>query len=154
MGFRKAAMTVGCSLSALHRWCTDQGIAEYPETMTTRRTRTAIKRPGAGVDIDRKRLIRMREVRLLSRAQLAEKMSAGEDEFTITPDAIAKIENGYRRPKTATLSRLCEALDCEPEELLPAAAASAPRTPLSPARRACPHCSALYGHEPGCRDAT
>jgi transcriptional regulator with XRE-family HTH domain len=81
--------------------------------------RTSVKRPGAGVTIDRKRLIRMREIRLLSRAQLAEKMSAADDDFSITPDAIAKIENGYRRPKTATLSRLCEALDCLPEELLP-----------------------------------
>lgn len=85
----------------------------------TRQARTAIKRPGAGVAIDRERLIRMRATRLMSRAQLAERMSQGEDGFTITPDAIAKIENGYRRPKTVTLGKLCEALSCDPSELLP-----------------------------------
>ncbi len=90
----------------------------------SRPARTAIKRPGAGVTIDRERLIRLREVRLLSRAQLAVRMSDGDEvpeelRWTITPDAIAKIENGYRRPKTSTLGRLCEALSCEPEDLLP-----------------------------------
>jgi transcriptional regulator with XRE-family HTH domain len=113
----------------------------------TRPARTAIKRPGAGVAIDRERLIRMRTEKLLSRAQLAAKMST-VDGYSITPDAIAKIENGYRRPKTSTLSRLCEALGCEPEELLPLAQAPpAGRTP-------CEYCGAQFGHESGCRDAT
>lgn len=117
-------------------------------SVVTRPARTAIKRPGAGVTIDRDRLVRMREVKLLSRAQLAAKMSTDPDEFKITPDAIAKIENGYRRPKTSTLSRLCEALGCEPEDLLPRESEpSADRVP-------CPYCDGLYGHEPGCRDAT
>jgi transcriptional regulator with XRE-family HTH domain len=115
----------------------------------TRPARTAIKRPGAGVAIDSKRLIRMRQTRLLSRAQLAAKMSAGNDAYKITPDAIAKIENGHRRPKTSTLSRMCEALGCEPEDLFPEAELPAP-----PARVPCPHCGGLYGHEPGCPDAT
>lgn len=97
--------------------------------------------------IDRKRLIRMREIRLLSRAQLAAKMSDPDNGYTITPDAIAKIENGYRRPKTSTLSRLCDALNCEPEDLLPLPAAD-------PAKVPCEHCGALFGHEPGCIDAT
>jgi transcriptional regulator with XRE-family HTH domain len=79
--------------------------------------RTAIKRPGAGIDIDRVQLIRMRQVKLMSRAQLAEAMSNGD--FSITPDAIAKIENGYRRPKTATLARMCMALGCDAVALLP-----------------------------------
>jgi transcriptional regulator with XRE-family HTH domain len=117
--------------------------------MTRQQPRTAIKRPGAGVAIDRERLIRLREVRLLSRAQLAEKMSAGDDEFTITPDAIAKIENGYRRPKTVTLGRMCEALGCEPEELLPEQPAV-----TTPVRVPCPECKGLYGHEPECSHAT
>lgn len=107
--------------------------------------RTAVKRPGAGVTIDRERLVRMRQLRLLSRAQLAEKMSAADDEFTITPDAIAKIENGYRRPKTVTLGRLCEALDCQPEELLP---------PPEAKRAPCPDCGGVYAHDAGCPRAT
>lgn len=125
------------------------GIAEYPTDMT-RPARTTIKRPGAGVTIDRGRLIRMRETKLLSRAQLAAKMSENKDEdgFSITPDAIAKIENGFRRPKTSTLSRLCDALGCYPEDLLP----DVPKPKQE--RVACPHCGGLFGHEPGCRDAT
>lgn len=115
------------------------------DDMASRQVRTAIRRPGAGVTIDRDRLVRMRQSRLLSRAQLAAAMSAGGDGYSITPDAIAKIENGWRRPKTVTLARMCEALGCEPEDLLP-----------GPARTAgpCEHCGALYGHEPGCREAT
>jgi transcriptional regulator with XRE-family HTH domain len=97
----------------------------------------------------------MREIRLLSRAQLAAKMSAGDDGFSITPDAIAKIENGYRRPKPVTLSRLCNVLDCKPEELLLDRPASAAPTPV---RIPCADCGApepaLYGHEPGCPHAT
>jgi transcriptional regulator with XRE-family HTH domain len=124
--------------------------------MTRSAARAAIKRPGAGVTIDRERLIRMRQTRLLSRAQLAAKMSdLGDSDWKITPDAIAKIENGYRRPKTSTLSRLCEALGCEPEELLPVSAVVLPPAPApEPQRVPCPYCDALYGHEPGCRDAT
>jgi transcriptional regulator with XRE-family HTH domain len=34
-------------------------------------------------------------------------------------DAIAKIENGTRRPKASTLRALCQALNCEPRDLLP-----------------------------------
>lgn len=131
----------------------DQGIAEYPNGMT-RPARTAIKRPGAGVAIDRERLVRMREIRLLSRAQLAAKMSEDPDVFKITPDAIAKIENGYRRPKTVTLGKLCEALGCDPEELLTDQAIAAAVVASTPIRRPCTDCGGLYGHEPGCRYAT
>lgn len=92
----------------------------------------------------------MRQARLLSRAQLADAMSdpepRGEGSYSITPDAIAKIENGHRRPKTTTLARMCKALGCEPEDLLPPEGADG----LVP----CEHCLALFGHEPGCRDAT
>jgi transcriptional regulator with XRE-family HTH domain len=131
----------------------------------TRPDRTAVKRPGAGVTVDRERLIRMREIRLMSRAQLAAKMSGGPcqlcgmpyshksdcpnaGDFTITPDAIAKIENGYRRPKTITLGRLCEALGCDPEDILPAV------QPTPSKRRPCPKCGGLYAHDAGCPDAT
>jgi transcriptional regulator with XRE-family HTH domain len=127
-----------------------------------RSVRTAIKRPGAGVAIVPERLIRLRTTHSppLSRAQLAEKMSAGDDDWKITPDAIAKIENGHRRPKTSTLSRLCEALGCEPEDLLPDVASSRRYDPggknqaIDSPRVPCQHCGALFGHEPGCRDAT
>lgn len=88
----------------------------------------------------------MREIRLLSRAQLAAKMS--DDGFSITPDAIAKIENGYRRPKTVTFGKLCEALGCAPEDLLPGHAAPVP------VRVPCVECGGLYGHEPGYPCAT
>lgn len=109
----------------------------------TRAGRTAIKRPGAGIAIDRDRLIRLRQDRLLSRADLALRMSNGPcqycrkpyshdagcpsaEEYSITPDAIAKIENGWRRPKTITLARLCRALGCDPGDLLPSATAAPP----------------------------
>ena len=138
--------------------------------MTTGRTAPAVRRPGAGVTIDRDRLVRLRQEALLSRSQLAAKMSGGpckacgEDythaddcpngrQYTITPDAIAKIENGYRRPKTSTLARLCTALGCEPEELLPGPDVPAALAPVT-GPVACEHCAALYGHEAGCKDAT
>lgn len=110
-------------------------------TSNGRAGRTAIKRPGAGVTIDRARLVRMRQEKAMSRAQLAAAMSHGE--YTITPDAIAKIENGSRRPKTTTLARFCSALGCQPEDLLPALDSGQ-----------CRKCQARYGHEPGCEDAT
>lgn len=126
--------------------CNGQGIAQYNGLMSNRpAARTTVRRPGAGVTIDRTRLIRLRELRLLSRAQLAALMSEGDDDFTITPDAIAKIENGYRRPKTVTLGKLCEVLGCYPEDLLP-------ETDRQP--EPCPKCRARFGHEPGCEDAT
>lgn len=114
--------------------------------MVNRATRAAARRPGAGVTIDRGRLVRLRQEALLSRSQLAAKMSTGE--YTITPDAIAKIENGYRRPKTSTLARLCTALGCEPEQLLP----GPDMPPSGPVP--CAHCGGLFGHESGCQDAT
>jgi transcriptional regulator with XRE-family HTH domain len=98
--------------------------------------RTAIKRPGAGIAIDRDKLVHLRTARLMTRAQLAQAMSNGPcehcgqpyshkpddcpngKEYSITPDAIAKIENGWRRPKTSTLARMCDALHCAPTDLL------------------------------------
>jgi hypothetical protein len=126
--------------------------------------RTAVRRPGAGVAIDSSRLVRMRETRQppLSRADLALKMSNGPcpscrqpysheadcpnaGQFSITPDAIAKIENGHRHPKPVTLGVLCMALGCQPEDLLPD-----DRKHHGP----CKLCAARYGHEPGCPNAT
>jgi transcriptional regulator with XRE-family HTH domain len=113
------------------------------------------------VTIDRKRLVRLRQSRLLSRAQLAAKMT--EAGYSITPDAIAKIENGYRRPKTATLKMLCEALGCTPEDLLPAEepAQDDPPARYDPGQKnqaidlgVCRECGARFGHEPGCPHAT
>ena len=132
--------------------------------MTSRSAnRNAGRRPGAGVDIDSGRLIRMRQVKLQSRSDLALKMSNGPcgtcgrpyshapecpraSEFTITPDAIAKIENGYRRPKPITLGKLCAVLECQPEDLLPALTSGRPKP--------CLDCKATFGHESGCRYAT
>lgn len=105
----------------------------------------AVRRPGAGVAIDSNRLMRMREVKLLSRSQLAARMSA-DGTFSITPDAIAKIENGHRRPKTITFGRLCTALGCQPEDLLPIFESGKPKP--------CDECRGTYGHEPGCSHAT
>lgn len=106
-----------------------------------------VRRPGAGVAVDRDKLLRMREMKLLSRAQLAAKMSSGSDGYTITADAIAKIENGHRRPKTITFGQLCAALDCKPEELLPDRNQAARPTP-------CSDCGGIYAHDAGCRYAT
>jgi hypothetical protein len=108
----------------------------------------------------------MRETRQppLSRADLALKMSSGPcpycdqpyshkpdcpnaGQFSITPDAIAKIENGHRHPKPVTLGVLCTALGCQPEDLLlPELAPGKPQP--------CADCQGIYGHEPGCRHAT
>lgn len=101
-----------------------------------------IRRPGAGIPIDRDKLVRLRLDRLLSRAALADAMRDDDEGFKITPDAIAKIENGHRRPKPRTLAKLCEALGCEATDLFMAEGGP------------CRKCEAKFGHEPGCPDAT
>lgn len=103
-----------------------------------RPTKTAIRRPASGVSIDPARLTEMMARRGLSRLELSgltyqlapgcgacEQCRAGNpalclDKRGISRDAIAKWENGQRRPKARTLRQLCEALACEPEDLLPA----------------------------------
>jgi DNA-binding Xre family transcriptional regulator len=121
---------------------------EYPEgAMTSKPVVRTVRRPGAGVAIDIGKLLRMRQTKLLSRSQLATKMSTDPDTFTITADAIAKIENGHRKPKTSTFGRLCAALHCEPEDLLPD-----PDRPPRP--QPCSDCGGVFGHESGCRYAT
>jgi transcriptional regulator with XRE-family HTH domain len=73
---------------------------------------TGIRRPNSGITIDVKRLKRLREEKTWSRQMLGRK--AGISQATV-----AKLENGERRPKPATLAALCDALGCEAAELLP-----------------------------------
>lgn len=72
---------------------------------------TGIRRPNSGITIDIKRLKRLREEKTWSRQMLGRK--AG-----ISPQTVAKLETGDRRPKPATLAALCDALGCEPTDLL------------------------------------
>ena len=78
---------------------------------STREPQTAVRRPASGVNIDPKKLIRLRELKAWSRAELA-------DAVGMSRDAIAKIENSARRPKSSTLRKLCDALSCQPVDLL------------------------------------
>jgi transcriptional regulator with XRE-family HTH domain len=94
-----------------------------------RPTKTAIRRPASGVAISTHKLAAMRARRSMTRLQLAQRtleldpLRWQDDEGLwhggVSRDAIAKIENGQRRPKTSTLEKLCEALVCEPKDLLP-----------------------------------
>lgn len=73
--------------------------------------KTGIRRPGSGVDITPGRLAELRISKLLTRQELAER--AG-----LTMVSVAKLETGERRPSVKTLRQLCEALDCQPGDLL------------------------------------
>lgn len=97
----------------------------------------AIHRPASGLSIDPRRLTWWRESRGWSREDLSAEIRrlalADEDglPLTLTRDAIAKIENGERRPKARTVRALCAALStpdvpCVPRDLLPGG------TPLAP----------------------
>jgi transcriptional regulator with XRE-family HTH domain len=80
--------------------------------MTKQRTRlTDIRRPASGIDIDTKRLIRLRIEKSWSREELAARTG-------VSPATVAAWENGERRPTTVTLAALCEALGCQPSDLL------------------------------------
>jgi transcriptional regulator with XRE-family HTH domain len=65
----------------------------------------------SGTNIDTKRLIRLREERTWSRDLMSKRTG-------LSPSAIAKIENGERRPSISTLALICDALGCEPADLL------------------------------------
>lgn len=90
----------------------------------------AIRRPASGFEIDPGKLIRWRAKRSWSRDDLALRIKNLDlhDEvtgqpYTVTRDAIAKIENGGRNPKPRTLRALCLGLSladdpCVPEDLL------------------------------------
>lgn len=111
---------------------------------TARAARAIVRRPGSGVTIDPARLTLLRESRKLSRAALAALIRP-----PVTSDALTKIENGLRRPSMDLFGRLCTALDCQPADLKPDLAPQ-PRMQRQP----CDDCGALYGHEPGCPQAT
>jgi len=72
---------------------------------------TGIRRPASGITIDNKRLMRLRNEKTWSREELGKR--AG-----ISPATVTKLENGERRPKPATLAAICEALGCQPGDLL------------------------------------
>lgn len=72
---------------------------------------SGIRRPASGIDIDKKRLVRLREERTWTREELGKR--AG-----LSRSAIAKVETGERRPSIATLAAICEALECTPSDLL------------------------------------
>jgi transcriptional regulator with XRE-family HTH domain len=90
----------------------------------------AIKRPASGIAIDPERLAWWRETRGWSRQDLSDAVARLRltDEYgeplTVTRDAIAKIENGERKPKARTVRALCDALSgpddpCTPRDLMP-----------------------------------
>ncbi len=103
-----------------------------------RLTKTAIRRPASGVDIDTRKLIAMRSLRALTRLELQNLTRKLDPEGKgLSRDAIAKIENGQRRPKTETFRKLCKALNCEAAELLPGGNGAVP-VPLTTAETAIP----------------
>jgi transcriptional regulator with XRE-family HTH domain len=79
-----------------------------PRKPTTDR---GILRPAAGVDISGAKLTRLRVERAWSREQLADRVG-------VKPVTISVWENGTRRPKIASFAALCEALGCQPADLL------------------------------------
>lgn len=100
------------------------------ERAPARPAQRTIRRPASGIPIDPARLTAWRERRAMSRQDLADAIAAlgwADDNgrrLTYTRDAIAKSENGHRRPKPRTLKALCAALSadgdpCEPRDLMP-----------------------------------
>jgi transcriptional regulator with XRE-family HTH domain len=86
------------------------------EERQERPAQAAIRRPASGISIDPGRLAWWRESRGWSRQDLSDAVTAlsltDEDDapLTVTRDAIAKIENGERKPKARTVRALCAAL--------------------------------------------
>jgi transcriptional regulator with XRE-family HTH domain len=78
-----------------------------------RKSASGIRRPASGITIDTERLVRMREEEGWGPADLAE-------EAGLSPSTISKIENRERRPSAAALGAICDALGCQPVDLLPA----------------------------------
>lgn len=77
-----------------------------------RESASGIRRPASGITLDTGRLVRLRNERSWSRADLAKATR-------LSLSTISKIENAERRPRAAALAALCAALGCTPAELLP-----------------------------------
>jgi transcriptional regulator with XRE-family HTH domain len=85
------------------------------------------ERPGSGVPVSPEKLTWMRNNRKLTREQLSDRIAAVAreqhildnhgDPVTYSRDAVAKLENGERKPKMYTFEALCAALECDPSEL-------------------------------------
>lgn len=85
--------------------------------------------PRTGQILDPATLREQREQRGWSPGDLAAAVAS----LLFTRDAIAKIENGTRRPKPSTFRALCDALDCQPDDLLPRRRGGQNHTPVNPA---------------------
>jgi len=84
-------------------------------------------RPASGIVIDGHKLMAWRARRAMSRQDLSDAIAAlkwrypSGSKLTLGRDAIAKLENGYRKPKALTLRALCTALTGDGEVCTPAA---------------------------------
>jgi transcriptional regulator with XRE-family HTH domain len=84
-------------------------------------------RPGSGVPLDPAKLTWLRTNRGMTRDGLSDKIAevAREQQIldnhgepvTYSRDAVAKLENGERKPKMYTFLAICAALECDPAEL-------------------------------------
>ncbi len=89
-----------------------------------------IRRPAAGIDIDPRLLVAWRNGRALSRQEMSDRIRnlGWKDDrdapLVFSRDAIAKIENGYRRPRPLTLRAICAVLECSPPDLMPGGSAA------------------------------
>jgi transcriptional regulator with XRE-family HTH domain len=85
------------------------------------------ERPGSGVPVSPEKLTWVRNNRKLTRDQLSERIAVVAREqnildnhgqpVTYSRDAVAKLENGERRPKMYTFEAICAALGCEASDL-------------------------------------
>lgn len=84
-------------------------------------------RPGSGVPVEPGKLTWMRNNRGMTRDQLSDRIAEVAREqnirdnhgepVTYSRDAIAKLENGERKPKMYTFRAICAALNCAAEDL-------------------------------------